>query len=146
MLGYISTREFLRRREKYWEARAESESLSYFSSVLKNFSSAYITQQCSRNKFFYFFYKMYRALRARTDDVGCVHCISTVHSCDVRRVLYGIQWTRSDQSRLAHFFENFITWNTTHYTLHKHDLCGFNTGLHMIWGTIALYCNLFWPL
>ena len=26
---------------------------------------------------------------ARTDDVGCVHYISTVHSCDVRCVLYG---------------------------------------------------------
>ena len=28
------------------------------------FPSAYITQQCSRNKFFYFFYKMYRELHA----------------------------------------------------------------------------------
>ena len=27
--------------------------------------------------------------RARSDDIGCVHYISTVHSCDVRRVLYG---------------------------------------------------------
>ena len=26
---------------------------------------------------------MYRELRAHTDDVGCVHYISTVHSCDV---------------------------------------------------------------
>ena len=43
---------------------------------------------------FYFFYKMYRELRARTDDVGCVHCISTVHSCDARRVLYGNHGSR----------------------------------------------------
>ena len=27
--------------------------------------------------------------RARSDDIGCAHYISTVHSCDVRRVLYG---------------------------------------------------------
>ena len=37
---------------------------------------------------------MYRELRARIDDVGCVHCISTVHSCDVRRVLYGNHGSR----------------------------------------------------
>ena len=42
LLSYISTREFLRSREKCGEARAE----------------------CSRNKFFYFFYKIYRELRA----------------------------------------------------------------------------------
>ena len=28
-------------------------------------------------------------MRARTDDAGCVHYISTVHLCDVGRVLYG---------------------------------------------------------
>ena len=28
-------------------------------------------------------------MRARSDNVGYVHCISTVHSCDVRRVLHG---------------------------------------------------------
>ena len=72
------------------KARASRTSRVFF----KNFLSAYITQQCSRNKFFYFFYKMYRELRARIDDVGCVHCISTVHSCDVRRVLYGNHGSR----------------------------------------------------
>ena len=38
---------------------------------------------------FYFFYKMYHESLARTDDVGFVHYILTVHSCDVTRVLYG---------------------------------------------------------
>ena len=46
--------------------------------------------------------------RARTDDVGCVHYISTEHSCDVGCVLMEIKLTRSDQSRRAHFSEHFI--------------------------------------
>ena len=29
-----------------------------------------------------------RIARARTDDVSCVHYISKVHSCDVRRALW----------------------------------------------------------
>ena len=36
LLSYISTREFLRTREKCGEARAEGECFSHFSSVLKN--------------------------------------------------------------------------------------------------------------
>ena len=36
LLSYISTREFLRTREKCGEARAERECFSHFSSVLKN--------------------------------------------------------------------------------------------------------------
>ena len=89
-LSYISTREFLRTLEKCGEARAEGEYFSHFSSVLKKFSSAYQTQQCSRNDFFLFLlYSVLWIAHARTDGVGCVHYISTVHSCDVRRVLYG---------------------------------------------------------
>ena len=61
LLSYISTQEFLRTLEKCEEALAFG---LCFSSVLKN-SQVLITQQCSRNKFyFYFFYKMYRELRA----------------------------------------------------------------------------------
>ena len=30
-----------------------------------------------------------RVARARTDDFGCMHYISKVHSCDVRCMLYG---------------------------------------------------------
>ena len=36
LLSYISTREFLRTRQKCGEARAEGECFSHFSSVLKN--------------------------------------------------------------------------------------------------------------
>ena len=36
LLSYISTREFLRTREKWEEARAEGECFLHFSSVLKN--------------------------------------------------------------------------------------------------------------
>ena len=39
---------------------------------------------------FYFFYKMYfEFYTVRTDVVGCMHYISTVHLCDVLHMLYG---------------------------------------------------------
>ena len=47
----MSTREFLRTREKCGEARAEGECFSHFSSVLKN-SQVFI----ELNNLFYFFY------------------------------------------------------------------------------------------
>ena len=37
----------------------------------------------------YFFYKIDNEFLARTDDVGFVHYILTVYSCDVTRVFYG---------------------------------------------------------
>ena len=39
--------------------------------------------------FLFLLYSVLWIAHARTDGVGCVHYISTVHSCDVRRVLYG---------------------------------------------------------
>ena len=50
--------------ERSAEKHEPKASASRTSQVFFEISSAYITQQCSRNKFFYFFYKMYRELHA----------------------------------------------------------------------------------
>ena len=57
LLSYISTREFLRTREKCREARTVGECLSALLECSEKFPSAYITQQCTRNKFFISFIK-----------------------------------------------------------------------------------------
>ena len=60
------------------------------SQMLLKIPSAYIAQLCMRKKgFLFLLFNVSRIARTRTDDVGCVHYISTAHSCDVRRVLYG---------------------------------------------------------
>ena len=50
-----------------------------------------MTQQCTGNKLsISLIYKnILRISRASTDDIGCMHYFSIVHSCHVRRVLYG---------------------------------------------------------
>ena len=57
---------------------------------------------------FSFFYNMYHEFCAHTDDVRCMHYISTVHWCGVMRMLYRNIMNLFDQSGHAHFSEHFI--------------------------------------
>ena len=57
MLSHISTREFLRTREKCGEERAEDECFSHFPSVLKIPACLY-NSTMHEEQVFYFFYKI----------------------------------------------------------------------------------------
>ena len=88
-LSYVGTREFWRTRAKCGEARADGECFSYFSSVLKNFQALTWLNNAREASFFISFTKCivscarsYRWRRLRA-------LYLTVHSCDVRCVLYG---------------------------------------------------------
>ena len=50
--------------------------------------------------------------RARTDDVDCVHYISTVQSCDVRRVLCGNIMNSFWPMTARAFLWKFLVYNT----------------------------------
>ena len=87
---FKNTREVLEKHELQVNALIDS----HFSNVLIKSKVLIYNSTMYEEQGFYFFYKMY-----------CVHIyISTVHSCDVRRMLYG----NIDQSRCAHFFQHFI--------------------------------------
>ena len=77
---------------------------SHFSSVFKKSQVHNITQQFTSNKIFISFINCI----ARTDDVGSMHYIWTVHLCDVWHLLYGNIMNSSDQSQRMYFSEHFI--------------------------------------
>ena len=89
LLSYTSKRGFLKTREsaeKHEPKASASRTSQVFLKIPKClYNSTMLEEQVS----LFLLEKVSWIARARTDDVGCVYYISTVHSCDVRRVLYG---------------------------------------------------------
>ena len=98
LLSYISTREFLRTREKCIESRT--------SQVFFKIPKCLYNSTMHKDEVFYFFYKMLR----KSPDVSSVHYNTIKHACDVSRVLYGAIWTRTDQSQRVQLVKHFIMY------------------------------------
>ena len=79
LLSCVRTQEILR----------EERSAEYSSSVLKNSQVLIYFINAWGTSFLFLLWNISWIARARTNNVGCVYYISTVHSCDVRRVLNG---------------------------------------------------------
>ena len=79
LLSCVRTQEILR----------EERSAEYSSSVLKNSQVLIYFINAWGTSFLFLLWNISWIARTRTNNVGCVYYISTVHSCDVRRVLNG---------------------------------------------------------
>ena len=90
--------------------------------------------------------------RARTDDVGCVHYISTVHSCDVTRVLYGNTmnsfWPITARAFLWTFYEIWYTQPTSsvwaraiHDTFYKRNKNACSSGIIELYKHLGIFKN-----